>query len=177
MSHNTNKRIAQNTLFLYFRTLVILLVSLYTSRVVLNVLGIDDYGIYNVVGGIVLMFQFLNVGMIDVSQRFLTYELGKNDGQQLQKVFSTSLIIHLIIIFFLFILAETVGLWFLNHKMNIPTSRIIAANWVFQFSILTFIIKIFSVPYNASIVAHEDMQVYAYVSILEVILQLAFVFL
>ena len=103
MSHNTNKRIAQNTLFLYFRTLVILLVSLYTSRVVLNVLGIDDYGIYNVVGGIVLMFQFLNVGMIDVSQRFLTYELGKNDGQQLQKVFSTSLIIHLIIIFFLLI--------------------------------------------------------------------------
>lgn len=87
MSHNTNKRIAQNTLFLYFRTLVILLASLYTSRVVLNVLGIDDYGIYNVVGGIVLMFQFLNVGMIDVSQRFLTYELGKNDGQQLQKVF------------------------------------------------------------------------------------------
>lgn len=141
MSHNTNKRIAQNTLFLYFRTLVILLVSLYTSRVVLNVLGIDDYGIYNVVGGIVLMFQFLNVGMIDVSQRFLTYELGKNDGQQLQKVFSTSLIIHLIIIFFLLILAETVGLWFLNHKMNIPTSRIIAANWVFQFSILTFIIN------------------------------------
>lgn len=177
MSHNTNKRIAQNTLFLYFRTLVILLVSLYTSRVVLNVLGIDDYGIYNVVGGIVLMFQFLNVGMIDVSQRFLTYELGKNDGQQLQKVFSTSLIIHLIIIFFLFILAETVGLWFLNHKMNIPTSRIIAANWVFQFSILTFIIKIFSVPYNASIVAHEHMKVYAYVSILEVILQLAIVFL
>ena len=177
MSHNTNKRIAQNTLFLYFRTLVILLVSLYTSRVVLNVLGIDDYGIYNVVGGIVLMFQFLNVGMIDVSQRFLTYELGKNDGQQLQKVFSTSLIIHLIIIFFLLILAETVGLWFLNHKMNIPTSRIIAANWVFQFSILTFIIKIFSVPYNASIVAHEHMKVYAYVSILEVILQLAIVFL
>ena len=131
MSHNTNKRIAQNTLFLYFRTLVILLVSLYTSRVVLNVLGIDDYGIYNVVGGIVLMFQFLNVGMIDVSQRFLTYELGKNDGQQLQKVFSTSLIIHLIIIFFLLILAETVGLWFLNHKMNIPTSRIIAAAIVF----------------------------------------------
>ena len=171
MSHNTNKRIAQNTLFLYFRTLVILLVSLYTSRIVLNVLGIDDYGIYNVVGGIVLMFQFLNVGMIDVSQRFLTYELGKNDGQQLQKVFSTSLIIHLIIIFFLLILAETVGLWFLNHKMNIPTSRIIAANWVFQFSILTFIIKIFSVPYNASIVAHEHMKVYAYVSILEVILQ------
>lgn len=177
MSHNTNKRIAQNTLFLYFRTLVILLVSLYTSRIVLNVLGIDDYGIYNVVGGIVLMFQFLNVGMIDVSQRFLTYELGKNDGQQLQKVFSTSLIIHLIIIFFLLILAETVGLWFLNHKMNIPTSRIIAANWVFQFSILTFIIKIFSVPYNASIVAHEHMKVYAYVSILEVILQLAIVFL
>ena len=177
MSHNTNKRIAQNTLFLYFRTLVILLASLYTSRVVLNVLGIDDYGIYNVVGGIVLMFQFLNVGMIDVSQRFLTYELGKNDGQQLQKVFSTSLIIHLIIIFFLLILAETVGLWFLNHKMNIPTSRIIAANWVFQFSILTFIIKIFSVPYNASIVAHEHMKVYAYVSILEVILQLAIVFL
>lgn len=176
MSHNTNKRIAQNTLFLYFRTLVILLVSLYTSRIVLNVLGIDDYGIYNVVGGIVLMFQFLNVGMIDVSQRFLTYELGKNDGQQLQKFFYISY--HSPdYYFFLLILAETVGLWFLNHKMNIPTSRIIAANWVFQFSILTFIIKIFSVPYNASIVAHEHMKVYAYVSILEVILQLAIVFL
>lgn len=174
MSHNTNKRIAQNTLFLYFRTLVILLVSLYTSRVVLNVLGIDDYGIYNVVGGIVLMFQFLNVGMIDVSQRFLTYELGKNDGQQLQKVFSTSLIIHLIIIFFLFILAETVGLWFLNHKMNIPTSRIIAANWVFQFSILTFIIKIFSVPYNASIVAHYSLNIFSEIPFYELSLYIRY---
>lgn len=175
MSHNTNKRIAQNTLFLYFRTLVILLVSLYTSRVVLNVLGIDDYGIYNVVGGIVLMFQFLNVGMIDVSQRFLTYELGKMMDNNYKKFFHISY--HSPdYYFFLLILAETVGLWFLNHKMNIPTSRIIAANWVFQFSILTFIIKIFSVPYNASIVAHEHMKVYAYVSILEVILQLAIVF-
>lgn len=177
MPHEANKRIAKNTLFLYFRTLVILLVSLYTSRIVLNVLGVDDYGIYNVVGGIILMFQFLNVGMIDASQRFITYELGRKNKQQLQKVFSSSLIIHLIIIFFVLIFAETGGLWFLNHKMNIPNSRIIAANWVFQFSILTFIIKILSVPYNASIVAHEHMKVYAYVSILEVILQLAIVFL
>ena len=173
----TNRRIAKNTVFLYFRTLIILLVTLYTSRIILNVLGVEDYGIYNVVGGIVFLFQFLQVGMIDASQRFLTYELGRNDKLQLQKVFSTSLIIHLTIILFLFLLAETAGLWFLNHRMNIPASRLIAANYVYQFSILIFTIKILSVPYNACIVAHEHMKVYAYVSILEVILQLAIVFL
>ncbi len=177
ISHETNKRIAKNTLFLYFRTLVILLVSLYTSRIVLNVLGIDDYGIYNVVGGIILMFQFLNVGMIDASQRFITYELGRKDKIQLQKVFSSSLLIHLFIIILLIILAETGGIWFLNHKMNIPASRMVAANWVFQCSVLTFILKILCVSYNACIIAHEHMKVYAYISILEAILQLAIVFL
>lgn len=161
---------------LYFRMIFIILVSLYTSRVVLNTLGVADYGLFNVVGGIVVMFSFLNSGMIAACQRFIAYELGKNNLHNLKKVFTTSITIHIVIALFILIVAETAGLWFLNEKMNIAPQRMIAANWVYQCSILAFIVNIISVPYNSCIVAHEHMKAYAYVSILEVMLKLLIVF-
>lgn len=154
-----------------------MLVSLYTSRVVLNTLGIEDFGIYNVVGGIVAMFGFLNAAMASATQRFLSFELGRKDYKRLREVFSMSLNIHFIIAGIILILAETAGLWFLNEKMLIPPGRIEAANWVYQFSILAFMVTIISVPYNASIIAHEKMNVFAYISILEVSLKLLIVFM
>jgi O-antigen/teichoic acid export membrane protein len=171
-----NKRIAKNTLLLFFRMFLTLGVSLYTSRVVLKSLGVVDYGIYSVVGGVVIMFSFLNTSMASATQRFLTFELGKNDFEQLKKVFSMSLNIHVIIAITILILAETIGLWFLNSKLNIPLERMNAANWVYQFSILSFVVTVFSVPYNAVIIAHERMNVFAYVSVIEVTLKLLIVF-
>lgn len=171
-----NKRIARNTILLYFRMLLTMGVSLYTSRIVLNTLGIEDFGIYNVVGGVVMMFSFLNSSMSSATQRFLSFELGKNDYAQLKKVFSMSVNIHAIIALAIFILAETIGLWFLNIKLVIPLERLEAANWVYQFSILSFMVTVMSVPYNSTIIAHERMKIYAYVSIVEVILKLLIVF-
>jgi len=177
MSSEDNKRIAKNTGMLYIRMLFVMAVSLYTSRIVLNALGIVDFGIYNVVGGIVAMFAFLNQTLGSATQRFITYQLGKNDNEELKKVFSTSLLIHAGIAIVILILAETIGLWFLNNKLNIPSDRMYAANWVFQFSILASIVSIIQVPYNATIIAHERMNVYAYVSIIEVLLKLLLVYL
>lgn len=174
---DNNKRVAKNTLFLYFRMILIMLVTLYTSRVVLAELGISDYGIYNVVGGVVMMFAFLNNSMATATQRYLTYELGKGDTEKIKKVFATALNIHIIIALIIVLLAETVGLWFLNYKMNIPVDRIVAANWVFQFSILTFCTNIIQVPYNAALISHEKMSIYAYISILEALLKLGIVYL
>lgn len=172
-----NKRIAKNTLFLYFRMLLLMAVTLYTSRVVLDKLGITDYGIYNVVGGIVTMLGFLNTAMSVATQRFLSYEIGRDDFEQLKKVFSSSILIHSIIAFIILIISETVGLWFLNSQLSISEERMNAANWVYQFSILSFIINVLSVPYNALIISHERMGVYAYISIIEVVLKLLIVFL
>lgn len=177
MSIENNKRIAKNTLFLYFRMILTMLVSLYASRLVLNTLGVVDFGIYNVVGGIVMMFSFLNQSMAAATQRYLSIELGNNDFKQLKKVFYTSNSIHCIIAIIILILAETIGLWFLNTHMNIPLNRMEAVNWVYQCSILSFMVTIISVPYNASIIAHEHMKAFAYVSILEVTLKLIIVFL
>ena len=160
-----NKRVAKNTLFLYFRMILIMLVTLYTSRGVLAELGIDDYGIYNVVGGVVLMFSFLNSCMSTATQRFLTFELGRGDTDKLKNVFAAALNIHIAIGILIIFLAETIGLWFVNEKLVIPDNRIAAANWVYQFSILTFCINIIQVPYNAVLIAHEKMNVYAYISI------------
>lgn len=171
-----NKRIARNTILLYFRMFLTMGISLYTSRIVLNTLGVKDFGIYNVVGGVVLMFSFLNSSMSSATQRFLSFELGKKNFEQLKKVFSMSVNIHAIIAVVIFVLAETIGLWFLNAKLNIPAERMNAVNWVYQFSILSFIITVLSVPFNATIIAHERMKVYAYVSIVEVILKLIIVF-
>lgn len=177
MPSEANKRIAKNTLFLYVRMFLTIIVNLYTVRVIWQVLGVDDYGIYNVVGGIVMMFSFLNGAMVASSQRFISYELGRRDEERLNKVFCISLTVHFLLAVTVLILAETIGLWFLNHKLNIPEQRMYAANSVYQCSIIAFLVTIVSVPYNACIVAHEHMKVYGYLGILEVILKLVIVFL
>ena len=172
-----NKRIAKNTLLLYFRMLFMMAVSLYTSRVVLNALGVEDFGIYNVVGGVVAMFSMLSGSLSAAITRFITYELGKGNQENLKKIFSSSVTIQIGLAILIIVVAEAIGVWFLNMKMNIPDVRITAANWVFQFSILTFAVNLISVPYNASIIAHERMSAFAYISILEAIGKLAIVFL
>jgi len=177
MSSESNRRIAKNTVMLYMRMLLTMAVSLYTSRIVLNTLGVDDYGIYNVVGGFVTMFGFLNTSMASATQRFLSFELGKKDYPQLAMVFNMSVNIHVIIALVIFVLAEIIGLWFVNNYLIISAERMSAANWVYQFSILAFIVTVISVPYNAAIIAHERMNVYAWVSIIEVSLKLLIVFM
>lgn len=172
-----NKRIAKNTLFLYFRTIVIMLITLYTSRIILNVLGVQDYGIYNVVGGVVAMFGVISNALSSSISRFITFELGKGSTDRLNKIFSSSVNIQFAIALLVFAIGEIVGLWFLNYKMNIPPDRLEAANWVLQCSLLAFCIKLISVPYNACIIAHEKMKAFAYVSILEALLKLGVCFL
>ena len=172
-----NKRIAKNTLLLYFRMLLTMVVSLYTSRIVLSTLGINDFGIYNVVGGFVTMFAVISGAMTTATQRFISFEIGKKEKGNITTLFSTAVIIHLILGGIILFLAETIGLYFLNNYMNFPEDRYIAANWVYQFSILTFIINVISVPYNAAIVAYEHMKAFAYVSIIEVTLKLLIVYL
>lgn len=174
---DNNKRIAKNTLLLYFRMLFMMGISLYTSRVVLNTLGVENYGIYNVVGGIVAMFGFINGSMSSATQRYITFALGKGDKSRLQTVFSTTLQIHTLIAGIIVLLGETIGLWFLYNKMQIPADRMDAAFWVLQASIIDSVIMIISVPYNANIVAHEKMSAFAYISILEVVLKLAIVYM
>lgn len=172
-----NKRIAKNTLLLYMRMLFMMAVSLYTSRVVLHTLGIENYGIYNVVGGVVAMFSMISGSLSTAISRFITFELGHGDKSRLIRIFSSSVTIQIGLGFIIVVLAELVGVWFLNCKMNIPDSRMFAANWVFQLSILTFIINLISVPYNAAIIAHEKMSAFAYISILEVVAKLVIVYL
>jgi O-antigen/teichoic acid export membrane protein len=176
-SVQNNKRIAKNTLMLYFRMILTMLVSLYTSRVVLNTLGVEDYGIYNVVGGVVVMFGFLNSSMASATNRFLSFELGRKDYVRLRNIFSMSVNIHSIIALVIFLLAETVGLWFLNTQLKIPAARFNAAFWVYQFSVLSFMVSIVRVPYNSMIIAHERMNIYAWMSIIEVVLKLLIVYL
>ncbi|GHV49281.1 hypothetical protein FACS1894181_07790 [Bacteroidia bacterium] len=176
-SHNKSKRIAKNTMMLYVRTLLIMLVSLYTSRVVLGVLGVEDFGIYDVVGGVVTIFSFLNWAMAAATQRYLNFELGKGSFERLKTVFSTSIIIHAGISFIILVISETVGLWFLQNKMVIPGDRVVAAFWVYQISILSSLITFISVPYHAAIMAHEKMSAYAYISIIDVTGRLLAVYL
>ena len=174
---NNNKRIAKNTLLLYFRMLFMMGISLYTSRVILNALGVEDFGIYNVVGGVVAMFSVISGSLSAAISRFITYELGKGDQSKLNKIFSASVTIQLLLSLIIVVLIESVGVWFLNVKMTIPAERMTAANWVLQFSIVTFVINLISVPYNAAIIAHEKMSAFAYISILEAIGKLAIAFL
>lgn len=176
-SSTNNKRIIKNTLLLYFRMLFLMAVNLYTSRVVLNALGVEDFGIYNVVGGVVAMFSMLSGSLSSAITRFITYELGTGNRDNLKRIFSSAVTIQIGLAILIIILAEAIGVWFLNAKMSIPDTRIIAANWVFQFSILTFAINLISVPYNASIIAHERMSAFAYISILEAMGKLAIAFL
>ncbi len=172
-----NKRIAKNTLVLYFRMFLTMVVGLYTSRVVLATLGVEDYGIYGIVGGVVGMMGFLNSAMAGATSRFLTYELGRGDEERLQKTFSSAMIVHIIISLIVFFVAETIGLWYVINKLVIPEGRLVAALVVYQFSILSSILGITQVPYNSNIIAHEKMDVYAYVEILNVILKLLIVYL
>lgn len=172
-----NTRIAKNTLMLYFRMFFTMLVSLYTSRVILNTLGVEDYGIYSVVGGIITMFTFINSAMVSSTQRYLNFELAIGNENRLRSVFNTSLQIHALISIVIIILGETVGVWFLLEKLVIPESRITAAMWVYQCSIISCVVNIMSVPYNADIIAHERMSTFAYISILEVTLKLLIVYM
>lgn len=172
-----NKRIAKNTLFLYVRMLLIMGVTLYTSRVVLQMLGVEDYGVYNVVGGIVILFTFVNNAMIISTQRFLNYELGREDLVATRRVFSASVTIHLGIALLTLVLAETVGLWFLEHYIQYPLDRERAVMLTYQFTILTTCVNIMRTPYNAVIIAHERMAFYAYISVIEAVLRLLIVYL
>jgi len=169
---SNNRRIAKNTAFLYVRMMVVMVVTLFTSRVVLNTLGASDYGIYNIVGGIVTMMAFLNGALGSSSSRFLTYELGSGNMTQLKKTFAASLTLHIGVALLVFIVGETLGLWFLYEKLIIPNDRMTAAFWVYQFSILTTMISFTQVPYNASIIAHENMSIYAYVGLYEALSKL-----
>lgn len=172
VNDNKSKRIAKNTVFLYLRMFLIMAVNLYTSRIVLNALGVVDYGVYNVVGGVVSMFGFLNSALAQATQRYIAYGIGRDTIEQQRQTFSMLLNVHILIALLVVILCETVGVWFLYNKMVIPEDRLTAAFWVMQCSILTSAINITQVPYNASIYGYEKMDVYAYISILEVTLKL-----
>lgn len=174
---DNNRRIIRNTILLYFRMFLILLISLFTSRILLQALGIEDYGIYNVVGGIIAMSGVLNSAMSSSVTRYLTFEIGKGDFVQLRKVFSVSLSIYFLLCLAFLIIAETIGLWFLNNKLLIPIERLTAANYVYQYAIISTIFTLIANPYNAAIISHEKMSIYAYVSIIEVVLKLIIVYI
>ena len=176
-NQENSKRIVKNSLFLYVRLLFTLMIGLYTSRVILKTLGVEDYGVFNVVAGFVSMFTLITGSLSNSISRFLTFTLGKGDLKQLNLVFSTSVLIQILFAIGVVVIIEILGLWFLNTRLNIPDSRISAANWIFHLSVLSFAINIISAPYNASIIAHEKMDVFAYISILETILKLLIVFL
>ncbi|SEA75356.1 Na+-driven multidrug efflux pump [Xylanibacter ruminicola] len=172
-----NKTIARNSILLYARMLLSIIVSIYTSRVVLQTLGVSDYGVYNVVGGVVAMFSFLNSAMAGATSRFFTFEMGKNDIGNLIKTFSSAIIIHIGLAVVVFIIAETFGLWLLCNKLVIPEERMVAAHVVYQCSIVGMFLTFTQVPYNAAIISHEKMDVYAYVELLHVFLKLGIVYL
>lgn len=174
---SSKQRLLKNTAVLYVRTLVIMVVTLFTSRVILQNLGVEDYGIYNVVGGFVSMFAIISSTLTGTTQRYLTYEIGKKENSDPQRIFGISMNIHVFLSIVIVILLETFGLWFLNNKLNIDPQRLTAANWVYQFSIISFVINIISTPYNAVIIAHEKMKAFAYISLIEVILKLIIVYM
>lgn len=171
------RKIAKNTLYMYFRMILVMVVTIYTSRVILDKLGVDDYGLYNAVASVVAIIAFLNVTLSTSTSRFLTFDLGRGDEVQLQKTFSTTFFTHLFLALLIFVLMETVGLWYMNYKFVIPEGREFATQVVFQFSILTTAVSVCTVPYTALITAHEDMNIYAYVGILDVSLRLFVVYL
>lgn len=166
-----NKRIAKNTMFMYFRMLFLIGIQLFTVPIVLKNLGVVDYGIYHVVGGFVTLFSFMGNALSSGSQRFISYSLGKNDEKSLKIVFQTTLSIYIGIAILMFLILEIAGYWFLNNKMTIPPERLYSANIVLQLSIASFIVNLISIPYNATIVAHERMSIYAYVSVADGILR------
>ena len=167
-----SRRIATNTLLLYGRMIFLLLISLYTSRVVLNALGQSDFGIYNVVGGIVAMMAIISGALTNAVSRFLTFELGKTQGQQFNKVFSTAVLVQVMLILLLAIVAEPICIWYVNSPLDLPPDRMVAANWVLQCAVLTFFVNLLSVPYSGAIIAHERMGAFAYISVFEGIINL-----
>ena len=173
---SNQKTIAKNTLFLYFRMMLVMFVSLYTSRVILQVLGVNDFGLYQTVGGVVALLSFVNNALAAGSSRYLTFALGKNDVGELKKTFSSVLIVHFVLALLIILVAETVGLWIVYNKLNIPADRFDAAVFAYHLSILSVFFAITQVPYNASIISHEKMSVFAYISILEVVLKLLIVY-
>jgi O-antigen/teichoic acid export membrane protein len=178
MSHSeSNKRILKNTLALYFRQIITMAVSLFTSRVILQTLGVTDYGINNVVGGVVSMLSFLTSSLSGTTQRFINVEIGKNNSDELKKIFSNSLFLYVIFIFLVTVLAETVGLWFVKNKLVIPPERMDAAFWVYQFSVIAFCVSVFFAPFEGAIKAHEKFSFYAKMSIFDVVARLAVVYL
>lgn len=168
-----NKRIAKNTLLLYFRMLLMMFIGLYTSRVILDKLGEVDFGIYNVVGGFVTMFSLISGAMTTATQRFLSFEIGKGENGDVKGIFSTMLMIHILLALVIVFIGETLGSWFLNNYMNFPPNRYEAANWVFQFSLLVFVLNVINVPYNGALIAYERMSAFAYFSIIDAVLKLA----
>lgn len=174
---NRNKRIAKNTMLLYVRMLFMLVVSLYTSRVILNTLGVVDYGINNVVGGVIAMLGFLTSSLGAASSRFITYDLGRGDKELMKKTFGNILSIHFLLAALILLVGETIGLWFMTTQLHIPADRSQAAFWVYQFSIFSAMLAVISVPYNATIIAHEKMSAFAYITILDAVLKLLIVYL
>lgn len=172
MASEDNKRIAKNTLFLYIRSILIILVALYTTRITLQVLGETNYGIYNIVGGAVMLFSMLSGSMIAASQRFITFALGKKDKKKVKVVFDTCVSLHIVVALILFPILEILGIWLLYHKLSIPAERLNAAFWVLQCSILTLLGNIITIPFTALITAYEKMAAYAYISVIEVLLKL-----
>lgn len=169
------KRIAKNTLFLYVRMLVIMGVSLFTFRELLKMLGVDDYGTYNVVGGVVILFSFISNALTQSNQRFLSYNIGKGNKEGIGKVFSMIVNIQIILGIVILILAETIGLWFINYKMNFANVSMTAVNWVYQFSILTFLIQLLQIPFTSLLISYERMSFFSYFSIGEAMVKLGVV--
>lgn len=174
---SSNKRIAKNTIILYLRMIVTMIVGLFTSRIVLQTLGISDYGVYNVVGGFVTMLSYMNAVFVDANQRFISFSLGEGNIDKLKRIFSTSIQTQLVYVGILFVVAETFGLWFINNKLVISPDRMVAANWVYQCSLATLLMSIMSVPFRSCMVAHEKLDIYALISIVDVVLKLIVVYL
>ena len=172
---SNNKRIAKNAFFMYLRMGITMVVGLFTSRIVLQQLGVEDYGLYNVIGGIVSMFIIFNNAMVNTTSRFITYRLAQKNILESRQIFSMSLLIHIGIAIWVLLLSETIGLWYLHNKMVIPDGREYAAEWLFQISIFTSTFAILTVPYNATIVAHEKMNAFAIIQVIDVFLKLAIV--
>ena len=171
------KTIAKNAVFLYIRMIIVTFITLFTSRVVLRELGIEDYGLYNVVGGVVALFAFLRSSMNSSTQRFLSYEMGKGNSENLRNIFSTCLEAHILISLILLTLAETVGLWFLNTQLVIPEGRQVAANWIYQFSVISLFSGIVSIPYSADIISNEKMGYFAFLGVLDAVLKLVIAYM
>lgn len=177
MDNNQNKRIAKNTIFMYIRMAITMCIGLYTSRAVLQTLGVEDFGLYNVIGGIVAMFIILNNAMVNTTSRFITIHLAKGDELQTCRIFNMSSLVHIIIAVLVVLFAETIGLWYLENKLVVPEGRMFAAEWLYQLSVLSSVFAILYVPYNAAIIAHEKMGTFAFIQIADSIIKLIIVLL